>query len=136
MPTVYTHRVRYHEVDQQGFLFNGRYLEIADVAMAELFRMLGWRYDVLLAAGADPSVVQAELGFQSPAVFGDEIVVDTAPVHVGRSSFTLSSALRRDDQVIATINIVYVNVDAATARSRPLPRAIAAALRKICSNTA
>jgi acyl-CoA thioester hydrolase len=29
MTIVYSHRVRYHEADAQGFLFNSRYLEVA-----------------------------------------------------------------------------------------------------------
>jgi acyl-CoA thioester hydrolase len=132
MPIVYTHRVRYHEVDQQGFLFNGHYLAIADVAMAELFGVLGWRYDALVAGGVDPSVVKAQLNFRLPAVFDDEIVVDTTPVHVGRSSFTLSSVLRRAGQIIATIENVYVNVDSKAARSRPLPAEISSALTRLC----
>ena len=64
---VHTHRVRYHETDAQSFLFNSRYLEIADVAMTEFFRHLGWSYEKLNADGVDPSVVSAQLQFLAPA---------------------------------------------------------------------
>ncbi len=40
---VLRHRVRYHEADAQGSLFNSRYLELADDATTEFFRVLGWR---------------------------------------------------------------------------------------------
>jgi acyl-CoA thioester hydrolase len=128
MAQVHRHRVRYHEVDQQGFLFNGHFLEIADVCLVEVFRRLGWRYDDLIASGTDPSVVKSEITFERPARFDDVLDVDAAPTHVGRSSFTLSMVLRRDGQVVATVNNTYVNVDAATATSRPLPSDVAAAL--------
>lgn len=66
MMPLYQHRVRNHEVDSQGFLFNSRYLEIADVAMTEFFRSIGWPYPKLVAEGTDPSVVSAVLSFKSP----------------------------------------------------------------------
>lgn len=40
MPVVLHHRVRYHETDAQGFLFNSRFLEIADVALTEFMRSI------------------------------------------------------------------------------------------------
>jgi acyl-CoA thioester hydrolase len=126
---VHQHRVRYHETDAQGFLFNARFLELADVAMAELFRALGWTYDELVSGGTDPSVVSAVLTFHLPARHDDVIDVDARCVRVGRSSFTLAFDLLCDDRAIAEIEIVYVNVDAAKATSRALPDAVASALR-------
>lgn len=71
MTVVYRHRVRYHEADAQGFLFNSRYLELADVALTEFFRALGWPYQKLVAAGVDPSVVKATIEYKTPARFED-----------------------------------------------------------------
>jgi acyl-CoA thioester hydrolase len=82
--TVYRHRVRYHETDAQGFLFNARYLELADVAMTEFFRELGWPYPELVAAGADPSVVSATLTFRKPARFDDLLDVHGALIQVDK----------------------------------------------------
>lgn len=128
MSFVHRHRVRYHEADAQGFLFNSRYLEIADVAMTEFFRQLGWPYDKLNADGLDPSVVSVELTFRAPARFDDLLEIRVECARVGRSSFELSQGVTRRGEAIAEITIVYVNVDAATAVARPLPTAIAAAL--------
>jgi acyl-CoA thioester hydrolase len=123
------HRVRYHEADAQGFLFNSRYLELADVAMTEYFRDLGFPYDELVAAGADPSVVSARLDFKRPARFDDILDVSAACTRVGRSSFDLTVAIARSGQPLAEIGLTYVNVDAAQAVSRALPEAVAGALR-------
>lgn len=128
MPLVLSHRVRYHEVDAQGFLFNSRYLELADVAMTELFRGLGFTYPELLTAGADPSVVSARLTFRTPARLDDVLEVDTWCSRVGTSSFDLDSEVRRGDDLIAEMALTYVNVDAAAAASRPLPAPIARTL--------
>ena len=124
-----THRVRYHETDAQGYMFNSRYLEIADVAMTEYFRLLGLPYLELLAAGADPSVVQASVGFRQPARFEDELDVYVSCPRVGRTSFELHTELLKDQDVVASMDLTYVNVDAAQARPRVLPAQVAELLR-------
>ena len=127
---LYQHRVRNHEVDSQGFLFNSRYLEIADVAMTEYFRSIGWPYPKLVAEGTDPSVVNAVVAFKAPAYFDDTLDVDVECRKVGNSSFTLDVRISRDHAALADIELVYVNVDPSKARSRPLPEAVALALRE------
>lgn len=125
----FSHRVRYHEVDKQGFLFNGRYFEIADVAMTEFFRSLGYSYDELNALGVDPSVVRVEADFASPARFDDDLDVMISCGRVGTSSFHLLTRIELDGELVASLDIVYVNVDVALARSLPLPEPIGTALR-------
>ncbi|WP_299561246.1 thioesterase family protein [uncultured Mycolicibacterium sp.] len=129
MAVVLRHRVRYHETDQQGFLFNSRYLEIADVGLTEFVRSIGWPYPKLLAAGVDPSLAQATIDFRAPARFEDVLDVDVTCTRVGNSSFSLLTRITRDGAEIAEVNIVYVNVDVTNAKSRPLPTAVAEALR-------
>jgi acyl-CoA thioester hydrolase len=126
---THLHRVRSHEVDTQGFLFNSRYLEIADVAMTEFFRSIGYPYPDLVSGGTDPSVVSAALSFQAPAYFDDILNVSVVCSRVGSSSFQLDLNLSRGDTKVADITLVYVNVDPGTARSRPLQAQVADALR-------
>ncbi|MEB3370530.1 acyl-CoA thioesterase [Saccharopolyspora mangrovi] len=125
---VHSHRVRYHEVDLQGYLFNARYLEIADVAMAEYFRSLGWTYQELNRAGMDPSVVSANLRFASPARFDDVLDVVARCNRVGNSSFDLEFTISSGSREIATAELAYVNVDAAQARARPIPPSVRTAM--------
>jgi acyl-CoA thioester hydrolase len=126
---THEHRVRYHETDAQHFLFNSRYLEIADVAMAEFFRDLGWTYPAMVEAGLDPSVVQVSLTFERPARFDDVLAFHVVCPRVGRSSFDLHHDVRLADLVIARASLTYVNVDPPTGRARPVPADLAAALR-------
>ena len=126
---VHEHRVRYHEADAQGYLFNSRYLEIADVAMTEFFRLLGWDYGDLVAGGTDPAVVNASLNFVTPARFDDVLAIDVHCGRVGRSSFALAMRFMREATLVAEVELAYVNVDAAAARSQPLPTDVASALR-------
>lgn len=126
---TYDHRVRYHEADAQGFLFNSRYLELADVAMTEYFRSRGFPYRDLVAAGTDPSVVDVRLQFAIPAHFDDLLSITVACVRVGTSSFQLDMDVCRTHERLADLQVTYVNVDSSTAKSRPLPEEVAAALR-------
>lgn len=128
--SVHQHRVRYHEVDAQGFLFNARYLELADVCMTELFRDLGWTYPELTSLGMDPSVVSANLTFCRPSRVDELLDVAVICPRVGTSSFDLCFEVSRAGEQVATMDLVYVNVDAVSATSRPIPEAVAAALRQ------
>lgn len=128
MPSVLQHRVRYHETDAQGFMFNSRYLELADVAMTEYFRKLDIPLDQAVEGGADPSVVRANLQFMRPAKYDDLLDVEVRCTQVGRSSFHLDMHVSRTHQHLTTIHIVYVNVDIATEVAAPLPSAALTAL--------
>ena len=129
MRTVLEHRVRYHEADAQGILFNSRYLEIADVAMAEYFRAHGLPYLTMVAEGTDPAVGTAQLRFVRPALFEDVLEVRAGCTRVGTSSFDLAILVLRRGETIAEIDMAYVNLDSSTGRSRPLPASVADMLR-------
>lgn len=135
MTTVLTHRVRYHEADAQGFMFNSRFLEIADVAMTEFFRDLGFPYLELVAGGTDPSVVEARVHYKAPARFEDVLDVAAWCTRVGNSSFSLAVRITCGETDVADIQLAYVNIDAREARSRALPSPVADALRRSASTT-
>lgn len=124
----FDHRVRYHEVDQQGVLFNGRYFEIADVGHTEFIRELGWTYLEMNALGADPSVVHLEADFAAAARFDDVLGVEVYCIRVGRSSFVLRTEIHRGGERLAVITATYVNVDAGAGRSIQLPEVFAETL--------
>lgn len=129
MIASFEHRVRYHEVDQQGYLFNSRFLEISDVGLTEFFRALGWPYGDLNASGVDPSVVKVEADFSAPARFDDLLTVTVTCTHVGRSSFGLRTLIAGEAGAVAEIATVYVNVNAAAGTSVPISEGILDALR-------
>jgi acyl-CoA thioester hydrolase len=91
--------------------------------MTEFFRALGWDYPDLVAGGCDPAVVHIEIDFEAPARFDEEIDIGVRPTRVGTSSFTLAFEITRvaGGAAVARATIVYVNLDAVSGRSRPLP---------------
>lgn len=128
---TYSHRVRYHEADGQSYLFNARYLEIADVAFTEFLRQIGLEFIPANASSFDPSVVSAELSFRSPARFDDVLDIDASVTHVGRSSFSLTYTITTAERHLSTMKLTYVNVDAPQARSGPLPSTVSSVLRDL-----
>jgi acyl-CoA thioester hydrolase len=128
-PFVNRLRVRYHETDPQRFVFNSRYLEYADVSMAEYFRHLGWSYPELLDQGFDPSVVKSTLDYIKPAYLDDLVDIEVSCPRIGTSSFTLEFSLIARGEQISRIENVYVNVNPETGGSRPVPACIAEKMR-------
>ncbi|MEX0158705.1 MULTISPECIES: acyl-CoA thioesterase [unclassified Microbacterium] len=128
MPS-YTHRVRVPEIDNQGYVFNSRYLEIADAALTEFLRAGRLTLDALRISGFDPSVVETTVRYRLPAKLDDLLRVETQCVRVGVSSFEMSFEISRDEKPVATIRTVYVNVDPSTDRSRPMPEVVTDYLR-------
>ena len=117
-------------MDNQSFVFNTRYLEVADAALTEYLRDLGFTLAGLLQDGFDPSVVKLTAEYSASAKLDDLIAVDTTCTRVGRSSFGMRFAIRRDERPLVLVRTVYVNVDAASHRARPLPGALVVALRR------
>lgn len=118
---AFDYRVRYRDVDLQGYLFNAVHLQLADDALTEYMRDLGWEYVEMIAAGLDPSVVDAHVRYRRPARLGDLLSVETVCREVGVSSLRLDTRITRSGEGIAEIEIVYVNVDICTHASAPIP---------------
>lgn len=128
MTSPYRHVVRSYEVDHQGVLFNGRYLEIADAAMTDFFEQLGFNYPNLIEAGMDPSVVAIDMSFQAPARLGDHLAVKVTVGRLGRTSLLLHFAFDAGEASTATVSTTYVNVTEGVSQATPIPAVIRARL--------
>lgn len=114
VPFVHRHRVRYHECDAQGVVFNAHYVTFLDVAMTELFRSAMGSIAAVNSAGYDTMVVDIHIAWKASAVFDDEIAVALAVARFGRTSMTLAFSQSVGERLCATGEIVYVWVDVAT----------------------
>lgn len=120
-------RVRYSEVDGQGIVFNSRYLEYVDVALTEYLRAVGFQYhEIVERHGFDPALVKATLEFKRTARFDEELLLHARMAAIGRTSLTVDFEITRtaSDEVIASVQIVYVNFDRATQSARPVPEEV------------
>lgn len=104
-------RVRYHECDTQGVVFNANYLAYLDMAVVELCRELFGGYEQMVELGADLMLVQSNLTFRRPARADDDIVVTTRVEAVGTTSLRLASRIERDGELLLESSAVSVFVD-------------------------
>jgi acyl-CoA thioester hydrolase len=122
-------RVRYGEGDQQGVVFNARYLDYGDIAVTEYWRAVGFRF-----VGADVMefhVARAEVDFKKP-IYPDEMIdLFTRTERIGNSSMTVLVEVHgvndegRED-LRAIIREVQVHVDLAEHRPMPIPDTVRA----------
>lgn len=130
MSAAFSHpvQVRYHEVDQQGVVFNMWYLAYLDEAMSAFIEANGLAYTQMQDGGIDVQLVHSELDWTSGLRFGPpaEVTVDVATV--GRTSFALDFVVRQDDRTACTARIVYVCIALDGSGKQPVPSLLRAAL--------
>ncbi|SDW52872.1 acyl-CoA thioester hydrolase [Amycolatopsis xylanica] len=117
-------RVRYHECDGQGIVFNANYLVYADICGVELERELFGSHDAFIAHGVETVVAEANVKFRAPARFDDELVVSAYVTHLGTTSLVFEYEITRGDEVLAVAVLRYVFIDPATFTKTPPPEAV------------
>jgi acyl-CoA thioester hydrolase len=117
-------RVRYHECDGQGIVFNAHYLAYVDMCSFEAEKALFGSHEEFLAHGIDVVVAEANLKFRAPARYDDELVVSQYLNHLGTTSLIFDFAIHRGETLLAAATIRYVFVDPATLRPEAPPDAV------------
>ena len=123
MVFTYRFRVRYHECDAQGIVFNARWGDYVDVAATEYTRALFGA-----VAGLDWRLRKQTLEWRGPGRFDDVLEARVATVAVGTTSFTLRTDFHRGGEQLVTVETVYVVVDPAAGTKLPVPERHRAAL--------
>ena len=110
-------RVRYHECDAQGIVFNARWGEYVDVACTEFSRTLFGSSDF-----ADWRLVKQTLEWRAPGRFDEVIEARVETVRVGTTSFVIATSFDRprDGAHLVDAETVYVVVDPAAGTKRPV----------------
>ena len=121
MPFVHRLRVRYHECDPQGIVFNGTWLAYFDVTLTELWRAAFGSYDAMVESGSDVMVVSASVAYRTPARFDDELEVAMGIQRLGTSSMTSVFTAARDGTVLVEGTLVHVFVDPASHTKQEIP---------------
>lgn len=120
---VHTLRVRWAEVDRQDVVFNGHYFLYFDVAIAEYWRAIGFRYpeDIVDKFGTDIYAVKASAEYHGSATYDELLEIGCRVARIGRSSMRFVLGVYRGDQHITSGELVYVNADPKARKSAPWP---------------
>jgi len=128
-PFRYSQRVRYHDCDPQGVVFNANYLTYFDVTMTELWRELGG-YQAMVDAGVDMVVAEARLRYRAPLRFDDEFEARVTIGRLGETSMTAAIELARDGDVAVEGELRYVFIEADGGPKAVIPEPIRAGLAR------
>jgi acyl-CoA thioester hydrolase len=120
-------RVRYHECDPQGVVFNANYLTYFDIVITELWRELGG-YSEMVAAGLDLVVAEATVRYRSPLRFDDEFEGHASITRLGETSMVVAISLVRGEEVCAEGENRYVFIGTEGGQKSPIPERLRAAM--------
>ena len=129
--TVFRHplRVRFHECDPQGIVFNANFLAYADIAITELYREAfgSWSQE-MDTSGIDMVVAEANVRFMAPLHFDEEFELVAHIQSLGTTSITTAVAMDRGGETAAEVTLRHVVVDAETRQKAPIPESLRAGL--------
>ena len=127
-PFLHQLRVRYHECDAQGIVFNANHFAYFDITLTELWREVFGSYDAMVEAGTDVVVVDAAASFKASPRFDDLLDVEMTIARLGSSSMTSEFVERRNGDALVTGRMVHVFVDPKTLAKQQIPDDIRARL--------
>jgi acyl-CoA thioester hydrolase len=122
-------RVRYGEGDQQGVVFNARYLDYGDIAITEYWRAVGFSFTG--SEAMEFHVARAEVDFKKP-IYPDELIdLWSRTERFGRTSMATWVEIHGagedgGEDLRATIREIHVHVDLDGHRPVPIPDAMRA----------
>jgi acyl-CoA thioester hydrolase len=125
----YPHRVtdvvRFGDLDPQGHVNNAVFSTYFESGRVAMFRNPDLGIGV---ANATFVLVRQEIDFMRELHWPGQVVVGTALAEFGRSSFTVTQAIFRDEECVAAGRATLVMVDMTSRRPRPLPEETVAQL--------
>ena len=139
MPVTTEVRVRYAETDQMGIVYYANYLVWFEIGRVELLRSLGLAYSQLEKDHqCILPVVEATCRYKSPALYDDQILIETRPSLLRRSVLKFAYRILRkgedggEPKLLAEGETVHVVCDDQL-NKKPLPPEHDAALRAMMS---
>ncbi|MGY6653172.1 acyl-CoA thioesterase [Amycolatopsis sp. TRM77291] len=117
-------RVRYHECDGQGIVFNAHYLAYVDMAMFEVEKVLFGSHQEALARGVDVVVAESSLRYRAPCRYDDELVVAVYLDHLGTTSLIIDFEITRGGDLCTEVKTRYVFVDPKTLKKAAPPASV------------
>jgi len=109
-------------------VYHANYLKFAERGRSEMLRSLGFPHRKLGAEeGVGFAVRRCTVEYRAPARLEDELTVITTLTEVGAATLTANQQIRRDDLLLADLDIVVACIGR-DGRPRRIPPALRAAL--------
>lgn len=118
-------RIYYEDTDAAGVVYHANYIKYLERARTEFFRSHGFLVAKLADEGFIFPVVRIEMDFKAPALHDDLLTVETDPVRVGGSTFTLNQRIiRKRDGILLADAFVTLACISHEHKARRIPRDI------------
>ena len=117
-------RVRYHECDPQGVVFNANYLAYFDIAITELWREAFGGWETAMEDEHDIVVAAAACRYLAPLRFDEEVEIVVTVANLGETSMTTSFTVERSGDAVAEGELRHVFVDESTREKQTIPDTI------------
>jgi acyl-CoA thioester hydrolase len=129
--------VRGAEVDPQNIVFNGHDLSDFDIGITEYWRAIGLPYpDGIAGTGGDLFAVRSVINYHASAHFDEFLEICVRAAKLGNSSMSFEMGVFRNGERLISGEMVYVNADPETRKSRPLPEKLRKAIEGYEAGTA
>jgi acyl-CoA thioester hydrolase len=109
-PFAHQLRVRYHECDAQGIVFNAHHFAFFDITLTELWREAFGSYDAMVEAGTDVVVADAQATFHASPRFDDLLDIEMTIEKLGNTSMVTRFEEKRNGELLVTGRMVHVFV--------------------------
>ena len=101
-------RVYYEDTDLAGIVYYANYLKFIERARSEWVREIGVDQRVMKAHGIVFAVRRVEADYIAPAVFEDDLIVETTPISMTPARLVLGQSVLRQDVVLFRSEITLV----------------------------
>lgn len=106
-------RVYYEDTDAGGVVYHASYLRFAERARTEMMRDFSrGHYARMLSQGMGFVVRRCVVDYARPALLDDLLEVHTRPLQVGAASLTAEQIVRRDGEVLVSMEIKLASIGA------------------------
>ena len=104
-------RVRYAETDQMGIVYHSNYFIWFEVGRVEFLRNAGIAYKTLEQEGLAVAVVDATCRYRRPALYDDDLIIETGIESFSSRKLTFTYKVLREDTLLAEGQTIHVFVD-------------------------
>lgn len=131
LTTSTTHRVRYGETDQMGYLYYGNYAMLYEIGRAEMIRDLGGTYAAMENEyGVMMPVMSLNQRFVRPARYDEVVTIKTTLRHLPVDTITFYVEIHNEKgKLVNGGSVKLCFVDVTTGRAVPAPEYLLEKLR-------
>ncbi len=108
---ITTIKVRSYELDSFKHVNNGVYAHYLETARGDYLQQIGLTFKSFDKLKAWPVIAHLEIDYKYPALFGDELKIETVVSKLGETSITLDYEVYNNDKILiitASTRMVFV----------------------------